>query len=190
MNIFSFIFVIIVLILRSLVPQKTELVDPKTRRWGRGRRLYENRSVSNNFGEVSPLFFYPLIQGFTESKSDEVLWGGENGGRLLSCLLMTLASFVENAGNHPGTSILASDLLNIAWSFYEAHNPEVRLAVLTSVAICLPHLTPDALARMICTEQLPKYLQTMKLTDPHEDCRQLATLILGSFTSISGPALM
>ncbi len=162
----------------------------KTRRWGRGRRIYQNETVSNKFGELAPLFFYPLIQGFTESKHEEKLWGGENGGRLLSCLLVTLSTFVESSGNHPGTSIIASDLLELSWSFYQAQNPEVRLAVLISVATCLPNCSPDSLARMLCNERLPSHLQSIKQTDPHQDCRQLASLILGSFTNITNMALI
>ena len=162
----------------------------KTRRWGRGRQIYQNKTVSNKFGELAPLFFYPLIQGFTESKHNRRLWGGENGGRLLSCLLVTLSTFVEGSGNHPGTSIIASDLLELSWSFYQAQNPEVRLAVLISVATCLPHCSPDSLGRVMCNERLPNHLQNIKQTDPHEGCRQLASLILGRFASITNMAII
>jgi hypothetical protein len=175
-----------------LLSQKKQLTNIaenlKTRRWGRGRQNYTNRTVSNKFGELSPLFFYPLIQGFAESKQNEVLWGGENGGRLLSGLLVTLSTFVESAGNHPGTSTLASDLFEISWSFCQAQNPEVRRSVLISLATCLPYVTADYLARMICTEQLPNHLEQMKQFDSHEDCRQLASLILESFISLTGIA--
>ena len=121
--------------------------------------------MSNKFGELAPFFFYPLIQGFIQSKQNMVLWGGENGGRLLSSLLVTLSTFVECSGTYPGTSVLSSDLFEISWSFHEAKNPEVRLAVLISVATCLPHLTADSFAKIICTERLTIDLQTMKEFD-------------------------
>ena len=161
----------------------------KTRRWGRGRR--SNESVSNKFGDLAPLFFYPLIQGFTESNHNENLWGGKNGGRLLWCLLIaSLSTFVESSGNHPGTSVIASDLLDLSWSFYQAQNPEVRLAVLIAVATCLPYCSPDSLARLLCTERLPNHLQSIAVSDPHIDCRQLASRILGSFSQVTNMAVI
>ena len=80
----------------------------KTRRWGHGCQT--KGSVSNNFGELAPMFFYPLLEGFLDSEHNTVIWGGENGGRLLSSLLVTLSTFEECAGMHAGTSMLSSDL--------------------------------------------------------------------------------
>lgn len=156
----------------------------KTRRLGLGQKQYIKSSVENKFGELSPIFFYPLIQGFIDSKHNQILWGGENGGRLLSSLLIALSTFVECAGNHPGCTILSSDLFEISWSFHQAKNPEVRLAVLVSVATCLSHLTPDSLTRILYTERLPNDLQRIRDFDSNGDCRQIATLILGSISSI------
>jgi hypothetical protein len=157
----------------------------KTRRWGRLNRNYEQKTVPNKFGELSPLFFYPLIQGFMESKHDTILWGGENGGRFLSELLITLSTIVECAGSYPSTSILSSDLFEVSWSFHEAQNPEVRRAVLVSVASCLPHLTPDSLAKALCDEQFPLELQRIKQYDSNSDCRQLASIIHEGFRDVS-----
>ncbi len=160
----------------------------KTRRWG--HKQHSKASVTNKFGELSPLFFYPLIQGFLRSKSDKILWGGENGGRLLSSLLITLSTCVDCAGIHPGKAILSSDLFDLAWSFRQAQNPEVRHAVLVSVAICLPQLNPIALTKILSTEQLPEDLKRIKEYDSNSECRQLASLILGSFSGYRFSNLM
>ena len=160
----------------------------KTRRWG--HKQHSKASVTNKFGELSPLFFYPLIQGFLRSKSDKILWGGENGGRLLSSLLITLSTCVDCVGIHPGKTILSSDLFDLAWSFRQAQNPEVRHAVLVSVAICLPQLNPIALTKILSTEQLPEDLKRIKEYDSNSECRQLASLILGSFSGYRFSNLM
>jgi len=161
----------------------------KTRRWGRSRHPDRNITVSNRFGELSSLYFYPLIRGFAESKTREALWGGENGGRLLSRLIITLSTFVENSGNHPGTPILASDLLELSLSFYEAENPELRVSALVSIATCLPSLSHDVLARFTYEEKLPLRLSKTMRTDSNKDCRQLAKIILSSLSNISSVML-
>lgn len=171
---------------KDLAVQVTE--NLKTRRWR--HKHHTEKSVANKFGELSPIFFYPLIQGFVQSKSDKILWGGENGGRLLSSLLITLSTCVECAGLHPGKSILSSDLFDLAWTFRQAQNPEVRHAVLVSVAICLPQLNPIALTKILSTEQLPQDLKRIKEYDSNTECRQLASLILGSFSGITDLAIM
>lgn len=125
------------------------------------------------------------MQGFAESKHNETIWGGENGGRLLSSLLITLSTFVENAANHPGTSTIAADLFDISWSFSQAENPEVRLSVLVCLATCCPHLTPDYVMRMVCIEHLPMHLYQIQQHDPSGDCRQIAAIILGNLQTVS-----
>lgn len=161
----------------------------KTRRWGSKSKRSKPRVVKNEFANLSPLFFYPLIQGFAESKHNEILWGGDNGGRLLSNLLITLSTFVENAANHPGTSTMAADLFEISWSFNQAKNPEVRLSVLVSLATSFPHLTPDYMMRIICIEHLPRHLQQIQHYDPNGDCRQIATWMLGSIAGVTDLAI-
>lgn len=168
---------------------KTVANELKTRRWGTKSKRSQPKIVRNAFADLSPLFFYPLIQGFTESKHNEALWGGENGGRLLSNFLITLSSFVENAANHPGTSNIAADLFAISWSFIQAQNPDVRLSVLVSLATCFPHLAPDYIMRMVCIDHLPRHLQQIQQYDPNGDCRQIATLMLGGLASMTNLAI-
>jgi len=167
-------------------------LDTKTRRWGRGRNINNNRhattTVTNKFGPLSPFFFYPLIQGFANTKNEEVLWGGCNGGRLLSRLLITLSTIVTNAGTYPGrtTAVLAADLFELAWSFYKAENSEVRMSVLIAIATSIPLLSQEYVVRMMLFDETTEHtnmatsLQRIKLHDSDRECRQLASAILGS----------
>jgi len=167
-------------------------LENKTRRWGRGRNtnnnLHTTTTVTNKFGPLSPSFFYPLIQGFANTKNEERLWGGCNGGRLLSRLLITLSTIITNAATYPGrtTSVLAADLFELAWSFYSAENSEVRMAVLIAVATSIPLLSQEYVARMMLLDETTEHtsmvtsLQQMKLHDSDRECRQLASAILGS----------
>ena len=150
----------------------------KTRRWGRGRRTAQNNSVTNRFGPVAPAFFYPLLQGFLSSKSDEVIWGGESGGTLLSHLIIALSTFVENSGYHPGTAVLAKDLFELSWTFFVAENGEVRQAVLIALATCLSHLPEEYILRIVVgIEEVPRVLARTVALDTNENCRLLAATI-------------
>ena len=161
-------------------------LENKTRRWG--RLLVQSdtkKSVTNRFGPVSPLFFYPLVKGFVESKDDQVIWGGDHGGRFLSHLLFALSTFVDNAGHHPSAVVLGTHLFELAWSFHGADNPQVRLASLVAVATCLGHLREEYLIRIIFeSEQLPMYLHHAKERDSNEHCRRLASSILSILSSM------
>lgn len=154
----------------------------KTRRWGRNRHsTATSPTVTNRFGPLAPLFFYPLVQGFAATKTDLALWGGDNGGRLLSRLLITLSCFVYDAGSYPGTTeVLAADLFELAWSFYGAENPEVRLAVLVAVATAVPFLGRD---HVLPSECVVETLHATKVNDCDGECRRLASAILDSFVA-------
>mmetsp|Transcript_15249 Transcript_15249/g.28706 ORF Transcript_15249/g.28706 Transcript_15249/m.28706 type:complete len:1044 (+) Transcript_15249:75-3206(+) len=154
--------------------------EMKTRRWGKGRRSGNKyRSVTNRFGPLSSLFFCPLVQGFLQSKEDEILWGGESGGMLLSHLIMTLAAFVEFSGNHPGTAVLAKDLLELSWSFFCAVNAEVRQAVLIAVSASLPYVPIDYVFSICIGEmQMLNKMQATANFDTSEKCRLLASALL------------
>ena len=150
----------------------------KTRRWGRGRHAVRDKRVTNRFGPVAPVFFYPLVHGFLSSKSNEVLWGGESGGTLLSHLLVTLSFFVEQSGFHPGTAILAKEMIDLSWPLFVAENSEVRQAVLIALATCLPHLPEDYILQVIIGQQsIPHVLAKAIAMDANENCRILASAI-------------
>ena len=157
---------------------KGTITRMKTRRWGRGRHNIQNKSVKNSFGPVASSFFYPLLQGFIESKSDEVIWGGDSGGTLLSHLIIALSSFVEYSGYHPGTAILAKDLFEISWSLFIAENGEVRQAVLIALATCLSHLPEEYVLRVVVgINEVPRVLAMTMTLDTNENCRLLAQSI-------------
>ena len=163
----------------------TEMLK-KTRRWGRGRRHQSEIRVVNKFGPVAPFFFYPLVQGFLESKTRDELWNGDNGAALISCLLITLSSFVDNSGAHPGTGILAKDLFELCWSFHNAENSEVRIAVLVALATCFCHLPMEALVQMCYADEVPRFLENTKVEDSDERCRRLASQLI-KFTGLGQP---
>eukprot|EP01083_Nonionella_stella_P205222 747538_1 len=158
----------------------------KTRRWGKGRRRHalslHNRTVRNRFGPMISTFFYPLIREFAISRENSSIWGGESGGTLLSKLLITLSIFVDNAGFHPSTCIVAKDLFELSWSFFIAENPEVRKSVLLSLASCIPHLHQNYIGQVLLgTERIPDVLAKAPDFDSNVDVRILASALLGSF---------
>jgi len=159
------------------------MLDSKTRRWGKGRRSIANKSVKNSFGPVAAKFFYPLLKGFSDSKHNEILWGGESGGMLLSHLLIALSVLVDSSGLHPGTAILAQDLFEISWSFFAAENGEVRRAVLIAFATCLPCLPEDYILRNVISQKLiTQALQQTAAFDSSAQCRLLASTIVNGLT--------
>jgi len=158
----------------------------KTRRWGRGRNRLSlslrNKTVRNRFGPMISTFFYPLIQEFAISRENSSIWGGESGGNLLSKLLITLSVFVDYAGFHPSTCIVAKDLFELSWSFFTAENPEVRKSVLLSLASCIPHLHQNYIGQVLLgNERIPDVLSKASNFDSNVDVRMLASALLGSF---------
>ena len=166
-------------------PSDGTMKESNTRRWGRGRRIIENKTVKNMFGQLAPNFFYPLLKGFSDSKGNEVLWGDESGGMLLSNLLITLSVIVDNSGLHPGTAVLAQDLFELSWSFFVAENGEVRRAVLVALATCLPCLPSDYILRnVVGHEQFTAVLRNTATFDSNEHCRLLASSIVGGLSQL------
>jgi hypothetical protein len=157
----------------------------KTRRWGRGSREMNKHSIVNNFGPQALLFFYPIVDGFMKSKDNEVLWGGEHGGILLSQILITLSSFVEYSGTHPSTAVLATDLFEFAWPLLQAENPEVRVSVLVTIASCFPQMPEEYLIRIVMSERrCLEILSRTVVDDCDGKCRAMALSILNSVKSM------
>jgi hypothetical protein len=154
--------------------------DPRTQRWGKGRRRNEECIISNRFGQVAPVWFYTLIGSFIERKEDPTLWGGPIGSTLLARMFITLASFVEASGNCPGTDVLAKDLFELVWSFRDAEVAEVRMSVLCAVAVSVKLLREEVLIGMLLSgsaQELPNILQQIGLGDADVSCRHLAQMI-------------
>uniref|UniRef100_A0A7S4R3E9 Telomere length regulation protein conserved domain-containing protein n=1 Tax=Ditylum brightwellii TaxID=49249 RepID=A0A7S4R3E9_9STRA len=166
----------------------------KTRRWGHGRnrsaRAQQQRTVTNRFGPIAPLFFYPLLEGFMKSKDNVSIWGGANGSRLMSSFLVTLSTLAQSAGNHPGTNVLAADLFDLAWSFRDAEIAEVRVSVLVAFATSIAFLPLDFLLQKLYGadgDSFPGYLKKTAIGDSDRNCRELATAITKNVsTSLGG----
>ncbi len=118
------------------------------------------------------------MSGFVQNKDDTTLWGGANGGRLLTSFLLALSTIVECSGLTPGTEILARDLCEFAWSFRTVDVPEVRMALLIALASSLAALRDEALMGVLYSlNDLPEYLRGIALEDSDETCRTIASTI-------------
>lgn len=151
-----------------------------TRRWG--RLNHPNRdptTVVNRFAVVAPRWFYSLVGTFMERKDDVKLWGGANGARLLSHLLVTLATFVECSGNHSGNGsmTMARDLSEFAWTFRSAEDATIRSSVLVAVASSLAMVDEATMVEMLHGARLPDFLSSTVQHDPDETNRRIARAI-------------
>lgn len=175
----------------GLVCSKHSVValEHKTRRWGRGRRQSQPKTATNRFGQLAPMWFYPLVAGWIRSKDDKSVWGGANGARFFSSFLVALAKILESAGNYPCTVVLASDLFELAWPFRNADSPEIRAAVLVTIATCCQFLHEEFFAAcMNKDEGLATFLRAAALHDSDSTCRQIAAAVAKNITS-NAPAL-
>ena len=142
----------------------------------------KEKTVTNRFGPLASLFFYPLLGGFLETKQDASIWGGSNGSRFLSCFLVALARIVECTKNCPGVEVLASDLWEMAWSFRNAEVPEVRMATLVTLATSMGVLKMEKLVELIGLSNLglngdgdlAEFLRRSAIEDSDPTCRSLA----------------
>jgi hypothetical protein len=174
---------------RTLSVKKSELgltrnnnVDdePKTRRWGQ-RRNAPLPSVKNEFGPIAaPMFFYPLVKAFVDSKSESSIWSRGDGARLMSKFILTLTAFVQCSGAYPGTThILARDVASLVWEFHTAESPTVRQAVLVAVATCLMVLLPshnDVLQHIVMKlSGLPAFLTQTAVNEQEGSNRDLSS---------------
>lgn len=138
--------------------------------------LPKNKWKPNRWGELAPIFFYHLIDGFRQSKDNTALWSRENGEMLLSQLLITLSAIIENIIFYPIVNILARDLFELSWPLFEAENSDIRIVSLISCSICLPFLYLDVTGRN-STFQIRELIRTLEyaaMNDPHPNVRALA----------------
>ena len=103
----------------------------------------------------------------------------------LAKTIHALATFVECSGHSPGTAALAEDLLVLAWPMKNSVFPELRRAVLLSVACAMSYLNLEAfLARggaagLSALQTMTAWTGTMGELDPDGECRKLAKILLG-----------
>lgn len=155
---------------RRLVPGN----DTKTRRWGRLKHPDQRTAVVNRFTAIAPRWFYSLVGNFMDRKDDAKLWGGANGARLLSHLLVALANIVESCG---GATVLSRDLMDFCWTFRTSEDATLRSAVLVAVASSLATCDATTLVHILHGVDLPDFLATVIQSDPDDVCRKLAKSI-------------
>jgi hypothetical protein len=160
----------------------------KTRRWRKERT--PTTSTPNKFGAVAVQMVYSLLSFLSQTRTDEVIWGGAIGEQFLSEFLKTLCTMIYCASTYPSSSllILAADLFDLAWIFHDAKCSEVRhaslLAMFTSISLLplesvMQHAHGTGLFLRQCSER-----------DESSDCRQIATLILGSISEMMNKNLI
>jgi hypothetical protein len=155
----------------------------KIRRWGWSRRDPQKSTIVNRFTPLAPCWFYTLVGTFMERKDDVSLWGGSNGARLLSSLLVSLSSFVEASGAFSaGTWLLARDLYEFAWTFRSSQDSTLRLSVLVAMSTSLASVDESTFVQVLVqngnsVEALPEFLSSIMESDPDTKCREAASVI-------------
>lgn len=180
-------------------------IGSRTRRWGHGRhRLGSSSSKSNRFHSIAPTWFYALLNQFMECKDNEVIWGDEKGGKLLSGLLYTLANIVQCSCGSKSTTItspqhqqqymlLCNDLFQLAWTFRTATIANVRCAALYCVQAALENEHKEQYSILQHGTNVTTLIQYMRSTienDSDDDCQTIARTILKGFTSSSSIVML
>lgn len=163
--------------------QNIAALEDKTRRWGKGRHRPQQKTATNRFGQLAPMWFFPLISGWIRTKDDSSIWGGANGAKFFASFLIALSKILESAGNHPCAIFLASDLFELAWPFRNADSREIRMAVLVTIATCCPFLPVEFFASRNEDENLATFLRAVALRDSDSSCRQIAAIVAKSIAS-------
>jgi len=163
--------------------QQVELLEQKSRRWGQGRRNLKQPSETNRFGQIAPMWFYQLISAWVQTKDNVSIWGGGNGSKFFANYLVALAKIVECSGNHPGTTVLALDLFQLAMPFRHAESSEIRMAVLVTIATCCPFLPAEVFSKSYDGEDFSSYLTIAASRDTDASCRQIAGIVGRSIAS-------
>ncbi len=159
---------------RSLVQQ----TDPsKTTRWGKLNITDRYQVITNNFGPVSQVWLYTLLQRVqtnTEWKTNSWLW------RLI---LFTSSTFIQCSQNYPTAHLLAAELLDLVIGFNllqnndDSHEEEFVLAILGTLSTCLPLILERTVPRLLFDMVIP-FLENIRTRHSHEKCRQFARTIL------------
>ena len=134
---------------------------------------------------MSSSWFYGILHRFVERRDDPSLWGGAVGASLLAGILTTLAAIVECCGLQQGTSVLARDLIHLAWSFHDADVATLRRAVLFSVGTGLEWIRDEnMLLSLLLDESSGLMAGVVRMTkDADENCREIALAITASVTA-------
>ncbi len=152
----------------------------RTRRW---RKLRSPAiTTPNRFGPISVQTIYCMFTFLSQTRTDEIVWGGSTGERFLSEFLKTLAIMLHFARNHPSSALrfLAVDLFELAWSFRDAVCADVRHAALMAVLTCVSMLPLEVVIEH--AHVMSSFLTLCSARDDNAECRHLAFLIAGSMS--------
>jgi hypothetical protein len=152
----------------------------KTRRWRKHRS--PSTSTPNRFGPISVQMIFCLFTFLSQTRTDEVIWGGSAGERFLSEFLKTLSIMLHCSRTHPSSAlrVLAVDLFELAWSFRDAICADVRHAALLAVLTCVSILPLEVVIQN--AHGMSSFLTHCSTRDDNADCRSLASLIAGSIS--------
>ena len=153
----------------------------KTRRWRKERT--PTTSTPNKFGAVAVQMVYSLLSFLSQTRTDEVIWGGAIEEQFLSEFLKTLCTMIYCASTYPSSSllILAADLFDLAWIFHDAKSSEVRHASLLVMFTSISLLPLESVMQRAHGTGL--FLRHCSERDESSDCRHIASLILGGSIS-------
>lgn len=151
-----------------------DALQKKTRRWKSTRSV--NLDKSNRFNSISAQMMSPLFAFIAQTKNDKAIWGDSLGERLLSELLTTLSVMVNCARTSPSSRVFASDLFQLAWSFRDANNSEVKRSVLVAIATSI---SVDPIGQYTSMNALVPFLSDCSFNDTDSGCREIALSIVG-----------
>ena len=149
----------------------------KTRRWRKHRAPLT--SAPNRFGPISVQMIYCMFTFLSQTRTNEIIWGGSTGERFLSEFLKTLSIMLHCARTHPSSLLraLAVDLFELAWSFRDAMCADIRHAALLAVLTCVSVLPLEVVVQH--SHDMRSFLTYCSARDDNADCRSLAALIAG-----------
>lgn len=150
-------------------------IQKKSRRWR--QRQSHRKSTPNMFNAISAQIILSLFAFLGQTKNDNAIWGGPLGERFLSEFLRTLSRMIDCARSYPSTRVFASDLFELAWSFHDAKNSEVRRSVLMAIATSV---SVDPVGQVNKLSNLIPYLANCSSNDTDEGCRVIALSLVGS----------
>ena len=168
------------LVKKSQGPEPANNFEPKTRRWGKGRRrLKDTQTFVNNFGRHTSHFYFSLKAALEASRDRDEVWTAAGSDALIAKVLQTLCAIVESGVYQPGTDLLAADLFKLAWSFHAAKSVDVRRSALLCVHTGAVHIRGDVF--LLILEEfdgaLEPWLEHIASEDADLQSRQIATAV-------------
>ena len=143
-------------------------------------------SSASSSGGVGSTLTLPSIDAHAHEPATRV-WARDSDEALaVSKTIHALATFVECSGHSPGTAALAEELLVLAWPLKDSTFPELRRAVLLSVACALSFVNVESFvarggaASVKALQAMTAWTAATCERDPDEECRKLALMLVGT----------